>query len=49
MFRKFLIYIRNYRDINRYYSFSLVGKYGEQVPENLNWLERTNFWLRIDE
>lgn len=42
---KFLwLYIRYRKEINAFYSFSLKGKYGEQVEEGLNWYSRTRYW-----
>ena len=38
-------YLKYHKEINELYSFSLKGKYGEQVSEDLNWYDRTVYWL----
>lgn len=45
IFEYLKIYLKHQKAIDEYYNFSLKGKYGEQVAENLNWKERTKLWL----
>ncbi len=42
------LYAKFHRAINAFYNFSLKGKYGEQVPEDLNWFERTDYYLKAE-
>ena len=41
-------YIKYHKEINELYNYSLKGKNGEQVPEHLNWYERTDYWYQAD-
>jgi len=43
--RKLYLYLKYRKEINELYNFSLKGKYGEQVGEDWNWLERLEYWL----
>ena len=44
---KYLImYLKYHVEINQLYSYSLKGKHGEQVGEDWNWYQRTDWWIR---
>jgi hypothetical protein len=42
------LYIKYHKAINDYYEFSLGGTFGGQVPENLNWFGRTDYWYHAE-
>jgi hypothetical protein len=46
--RYLYLYLKHRKDIDQLYNFSLKGKYGERVPEDLKWFERTDYWLRSE-
>ncbi len=40
------LYLKYHNEINAFYAYSLKGKNGEQVGEDWNWLQRTNYWTK---
>lgn len=43
-FKYLLFYIKYHEAVNDFYKFSLKSKYGEQIPDDLNWLARTKWY-----
>ena len=43
-FKCLWFYIKYHDAVNEFYDFSLKGKYGTQVADNLNWLARTKWF-----
>jgi hypothetical protein len=48
MIKDLIAYLKYKKEINDLYSFSLKGKYGEQVGEDYNWRERLDYWRRSE-
>lgn len=46
IFRKLYLYLRYHKEINQAYGYNL--KEGFVGDETYNWIERTNYWLRLE-